>query len=63
VCINVLYGDVVSWRRFFEETFCMCATVTVGDKRLHAAAKKYGYLNLYISSHMQCFFFVGRKLK
>jgi hypothetical protein len=25
VCIDVLYGDVLSRRRFVEETFCMCA--------------------------------------
>jgi hypothetical protein len=27
VCIDVLYGDVLSRRRFVAETFCMCAVL------------------------------------
>jgi hypothetical protein len=27
VCIDVLYGDVLSRRCFVEETFCMCAII------------------------------------
>jgi hypothetical protein len=27
VCIDVLYGDVLSRRRFVEETFCMFAEI------------------------------------
>jgi hypothetical protein len=29
VCIDVLYGDVLSRRRCVEETFCMCAVYKV----------------------------------
>jgi hypothetical protein len=32
VCIDVLYGDVLSRRRFVEGTFCMCAINTIQNK-------------------------------
>jgi hypothetical protein len=47
VCIDVLYGDVLSWRRFVEETFCQGdflsrrRFVCVPFYRLGASAKFY----------------------
>jgi hypothetical protein len=44
VCIDVLYGDVLSRRRFVEETFCMCAVRSFGISFLSGPPDLYKYL-------------------
>jgi hypothetical protein len=48
VCIDVLYGDFLSRRRFVEETFCMCAVdMPLSDSFTEKTFLLYGAKDLF----------------